>query len=128
MSAPVVKGSILPPFSFSVSPGHPCGQKLVEPASEPSCLPLGSLNVLDILDELSWDVGFEDDILLRSQGTPLVTKFGRLPQNQYSYTNCSDKKSAPNLVQRSGATQASWVSMVQCTCLRGNWRGINTIS
>jgi hypothetical protein len=38
------------------------------------------------------------DIPLRSQSSPLVTKFGRLPtKRQYVYPNCSKRTAVPNL-------------------------------
>ena len=64
------------------------------------------------------------DVPLRSQSSPLVTKFGRLPtKRQYFYPNCSKRTAVPNLVKLPGAIQALWVSRVQCTCLKGRWRG-----
>jgi hypothetical protein len=64
------------------------------------------------------------DVPFRSQSSPLVTKFGWLPtKRQYIYPNSSKRTAVPNLVKLPAVIQASRVLRVQCTCLKGRWRG-----
>jgi hypothetical protein len=64
------------------------------------------------------------DAPLRSQSSPLVTKFGRLPtKRQYIYPNCGKKTAIPNSMKLPGVIQASWASRMRCICLKGRCRG-----